>query len=147
MEAILAGLLTHIVPIIISIVGAALLVLARGATKKYGAKLDVETQARAEELLSNLIREGVTFAEQWAKNEAKKQNAVGGSAKMNRALEYVAEEVKRNNLPQIATVVLTNKIESALGFGTLNENHGEPGIVIGEPIQEDDDEDDFSAGA
>jgi hypothetical protein len=146
MEALLASLLEHIVPIIIAIISGILLALIRGAIKKYGAKLDVETQARTEALLSDLVQQGVTFAEQWAKNEAKKQNVVGGSAKLSKAMEYIAQEIERNNLPELAESVIISKIESALGFGTLNENHGGAGVV-GELVEEDDDEDEYPTGA
>lgn len=150
MELFLAGLLEHIVPILITLISGILLKLIHGAVKKYGAKLDVETQARAEALLSDLVQQGVTYAEQYAKNEARRQNAVGGSAKLNKAMEYVAREIERNKLPELAESALVDKIESALGFGTLNENHGGAGgILVGEPIEDDeeDDEDDFTPGA
>lgn len=149
MELFLAGLLEHIVPILITLISGILLKIIHGAVKKYGGRLDVETQARAEALLSDLVQQGVTYAEQYAKNEARRQNAVGGSAKMNKALEYVAREIERNKLPELAESVLVDKIESALGFATLNENHGGGGILVGEPIEddEDEDEDDFTPGA
>lgn len=147
MEVLLAGALEHIVPILITVISGILLKLIHSAVKKHGAKLDVETQARAEALLSDLVQQGVTYAEQYAKNEAKRQNAVGGSAKLNKAMEYVAQEIERNKLPELAEHVIVNKIEAALGFGTLNENHGEPTVIVGEPIEEDEDEDDFTPGA
>jgi hypothetical protein len=147
MEVLLAGLLEHIVPILITVISGVLLTLIRGAIKKYGAKLDIETQARAEALLSDLVQQGVTYAEQWAKNESKRQNAVGGSAKLSKAMEYIAQEIERNKLPELAESVLVNKIEAALGFGTLNENHGEPVALVGEPVEEDDDADEYPTGA
>ncbi len=147
MEVLLAGLLEHLVPILITIVSGVLLTLVRGVVKKYGVRLDMETQARAEAVLTDLVQQGVTFAEQYAKNEVKKGIMTGGQTKMMKALEYVASELERNKLPQLAERVMTNKIESALGFGTLNENHGEPPVLVGEPIEDDNDEDDSTIGS
>lgn len=56
-------------------------------------------------------------------------------------MEYVAGELERNGLPALAEKVLADKIESALGFGTLNENHGgAETTVLTAPPEEDEGE-------
>jgi len=150
-EGLLAGILQHIVPIILAITAGVLTKLIHSGVKKYGAKLDLETQIQAESLLNELVQQGVTYAEQLAKNVAvQRGETLDGSAKMSKAMEYVAAELIRNGLPHLTEQVLSDKIESVLGLNTLNQNHGEPQVVVTESIirkDENDEEDlDFDSG-
>ena len=140
MEQTLNTLIEHFVPILASVISGVLLFLIQGLSKKYGKKLDVETRQRAEDLLSSFVQQGVTLAEQWAHNRNKQLpdgERTPGQAKLEVALEYIAGEVQKNGLDQLAETQLKAKVESMLGIGTINANN-----LPELPLDSEEDEDD-----
>lgn len=125
--------LEHSAPIIATIVGAVILRILSKVSNKYEGKVDIETRQRTEALTTDIIHEAVARAEQWAKNRE-----TNGRSKLNKAVEYIATEIRRNNLPRLAEDTIVNKIEATLGFATVRENHGE---TIAIPVVQEDDDD------
>lgn len=109
----------NFVPIIASILGTVLLVLVKGLIGKYAKKLDVETQGRLENLLSDLTQQGVAYAEQWAKNRNKQGAKVPSNEKLHKAMEYIAAQIRKHKLNELAETELREKIEAMLGYNTL----------------------------
>lgn len=132
MEELLSAVLEHLGPIIIGVLGTLVAYYARLLVKKHGDKLDVETKAKLDEMITSLTSQGVAFAEQWAKNKAKDGGRVPGNEKLHKAMEYVAGQVEKYNLDKLAEEELKEKIESILGYGTLNEIQLETSLGIEE---------------
>jgi hypothetical protein len=131
--------LEHLGPIIAGILGTVLLALARGLMKKYGAKVDIETKSRLDTMVTNLTQQGVTFAEQWAKNRKKTGALIEGEQKLHKAMEFIAGQVRKYKLDELAEQELRERIESMLGYVTINELEALP---IEQP-EENNDEDMF----
>jgi len=129
----LAPFLEHLLPIIVGILGTVALMIMQRLSKKYEDKVSIETRQRTEALTTDIIHEAVARAEQWAKNRE-----TNGRSKLNKAVEYIATEIRRNNLPQLAEDTIVNKVEATLGFATVRENHGE---AIAIPVVQEDDDD------
>ena len=137
MESFLNTFLENFVPIISSILATTIIILARNFIKKYGVKLDIETNQRLDDFVSGLAQQGATYAEQWAKVRSKTMPEgvkVSSSDKMHKAMEYVAEQIEKYKINKLGEVELVKKIESMLGFSTLNTN-----AVPGNVIEEEED--------
>lgn len=142
MEALLAALLEHLVPIIVTVFATALTLIIKGVAKKYGDRLDAETKDLGENLLINLVQQGATFAEQWAHREGKRIGTkVDGNEKLAKAVAYVAAEINKKGLPQLAEQEIAAKVESILGISTLNLN-ALPELPL--EMEENNDEDDYN---
>ncbi len=140
MEALLTGFLENLLPIILSILGTAIVVLGRGLVKKYGTKLDIETRQRTDDLIASLTHQGVAIAEQWAKRKAKTLGVgdkVEETEKLHMAMEYISQQIEKNGLDKLVERELGEKIEAILGLGTLEKN------AFPEPPLETNDEPTF----
>lgn len=143
MEQVLNVVIEHLGPILASLIGALLLFVVRGFTKKYGDKLDIETKMKLDDLLSNLTQQGVALAEQWAKNRNKQLpegTTVPGNEKLHKAMEFVAEQIRKYNLDELAEAELKDKIEAMLGFGTLSEMP----LIEGLPIDTEENDENWN---
>jgi len=119
-------------PALLTIVLPAVLIILRHVSNKFTSKLDAQTKVAVNEMLMNFVGQGVAYAEQESKRFRKQaQERMNGDHKLDLAVAYVAGEIKKFNLPQLAETELKNKVESYLGIGTLNSS-----LLI----QEDDDE-------
>jgi ABC-type lipopolysaccharide export system ATPase subunit len=125
METILVVLLENLFPIVLSLVSVALITLIRGFLKKNEGKVNLQIKEVTERLLIEAVQQGISFAEQWAHNQSKQMTEgykVNSNDKLTLAVKYVVNEINRNELPQLAEKQIVEKIESALGINTLNNN-------------------------
>lgn len=145
MESILAALLEHIVPIIISLLGAVIVAVVRGLAKKYGENIDLKTKALTEDLVNHLVTQGIMLAEQWAKVRAKRLNEkVGGNDKLQIAMKFIADELRKKGITDMAEKEIRNRIEAMLGIQTVSTQAlGIPSQLLEglEQLPEDTDED------
>lgn len=132
----------HFVPILATVLGTVLTVLLSGLVKKFGSKLDVETKERLDSLIGGITHQGVAYAEQWAKNLKKSGTEVASNQKLYKAMEYIAAEIRKYKLDQLAEEELVKKIESVLGFHNMGTEllplEG-PGIITDEEGEENDE--------
>jgi len=120
MESFFVSMLEHLGPIALVLIGSTLVYLVRQFMKKYGIKLDVEIKNLTEVLLIQFVQEGIAYAEQWAKQYVKTHDtAPDGASKMDIALKFISEELKRHGLDNLAERAIRNKIEAILGIETI----------------------------
>lgn len=97
----------------------------RVLVKKFGNKLDAETQSKIQDIISSSVAQSCSYAEQWAKNIQKElgnNQKVSGYDKLLKALEYAVNDLKNHGLTNLNEQELKEKIESFLGIATLNIN-------------------------
>lgn len=108
-----------VVPVLLSIVTGALLILGRYVHRWLAEKLGVEALI-AEEKRDALVREvidgGIAYAEQralqWARSEKRLPE---GAEKLRWALHWISSELQRRGLPAIAKERLEDLVDSRLG--------------------------------
>jgi len=108
-----------IVPVLLTLVSGALVILGRYVHRWLAAKLGVE-ELIAEEKRDSITREiidgGIAYAEQramqWARTE---HNLPDGAAKLRWALNWISSELHRRGLPAIAKERLEDLVDSRLG--------------------------------
>lgn len=116
------AVISNLGPILIGIVSVVFLALSTGLIKKYCAKLDIESKAKVEEMLFNITQQAVGYAEQWAKNKAKTTNEKAQSPeKLHKAMEFIAEQIRKYEIDKIVADEVEKKVESMLGLNTLQQ--------------------------
>ncbi len=118
----LVALLWQLVPILIIIAIPSLGVLVHWIVKKFGAKLDNDTKAKFQEILYNIVMQGVGYAEQIAKQKEKENQKLTSETKLNIATQYVIDELQKNKIFDVTADQIAKKIEAALGLDTLTTN-------------------------
>jgi hypothetical protein len=112
-----------LLPVLLTIFTPVLVLLARIVVKKLTNKLDAETKAAIQDMVNNIVGQGVAFAEQYTKTQEKViRNKIDSSHKLEMATIFVVDELRKQNLPELSSQDIQSKIESYLGFGTLNNN-------------------------
>jgi len=120
---LLDALLQLVAPIVIGVLGT----LASIAIRKWGKKLDVDTQDRFIGLTQNLISSGVAFAEEQGRKALKVGEAqTDGARKLQHAVDYIQEQLEESRLPQMGTEKLERLIESRLHAERANPTGSVP---------------------
>jgi len=110
----------QVLPLLLTVAIPTLLVLVTVLCKKFGLALDAEQKAKLNTFMISIVSQGITYAEQMAKKSlAENQTAVNGSQKMYMATQYVIDELKKNNITNIASTEIAKKVESLLGVDTI----------------------------
>lgn len=108
---LLDALLQLVAPFAIAILST----LASIAIRKWGKKLDVDTQDRLIGITDNLIASGVSFAEEQGRKALKGgEDQTDGARKLQHAVDYIQEQLDESQLPQIGTEKLQRLIEARL---------------------------------
>ena len=123
---LLAGLMQLVSPIIIAVLGT----LVSIAIRKWGRKMDVDTQDRLIDVTQRLIAGGVAFAEEQGRKALKVGEAQSnGASKLQHAMDYVQERLQESGFSEIATDRLQKLIEAKLHA----ERSNPMGIVPSDP--------------
>jgi hypothetical protein len=116
MSPYLQVLLPHLLDIVVTVVGVGLIPLAHFAYKRFSAWLGIKITAEQEAMLDQVLLRGVGHAEQWAKVKLKSEGAKPPSAeKLDAALKFVEEELKRLGYEDLAKEKLQKLLEAKLG--------------------------------
>lgn len=112
-----------VLPVILTVFTPVLVLLIRVVVKKLTMKLDTETRSAIQDMINNVIGQGVAFSEQYSKSQEKiVRSKIDSQHKLEMATIFVVDELQRQNLPELTSQEIQNKIESYLGFGTLSDN-------------------------
>lgn len=124
-------LLDALVQLSIPLLTAVLGVLSTTAVRKLTRKWDAEKQESAIRLTENLVVAGVAFAEEQARKALRVHNIKTSSAeKLQRAVDFVHEQLDQSGLPGVARAELMNMIESKL----QQERSRPDGVVPGDNV-------------
>jgi len=130
----------NLVPIIATIATPIILLLARHYVAKVTSKLDVENQHIYLDTVTEIVQQGITFAEQVSKKKQKELEYVDGNDKLFTATKYVIDEIRQRGLAEASAEEIQSKIESYLGRFTFEENiGGKDGSVIDPEAPPQDD--------
>lgn len=115
-------------PLLTTVLG----VLGAWFVRKLTRKWDTEKQEAICRLTDNLITAGVAFAEEQARKVLRVENVKTESAdKLQAAINFVQTQLDQSGLPNIATLELTNLIESK-----LHQERTKPdGVVLSETTE------------
>jgi len=106
----------NILPILIAIITPILVVLGRWFIKYLERKLDFDMSLEVEAQLLEYVQQGVAYAEEKAMAALKVDPAAmtPGQAKLDKAMDYVREQIQRQGWDEIAGEKLARMIEAAL---------------------------------
>lgn len=84
--------------------------------RKYTSKLDTDTQVQLDGIVSELVEQGVLYAEQWAKNKRRaEKEKPDGQEKLREATAFVVAELEGRGITGLARASLERQIEAAVG--------------------------------
>lgn len=110
-------------PVIIVMV-AVTIVIVRNVCKKISEKADSETRVNVQEVLLGVTLQSISLAEQISVKYRKANNEkIDSDYKLEIAVEYVINEIRRLRLPELSTHQIQEKVEAYLGIGALNKSH------------------------
>lgn len=118
-------LLYFVLPVLMagSSVGMLFLYWIKSIVNKYKNKIDIETTINTEDFIYNIISHGVAFAEQMSSNKEKIYGTkISSSDKLHQAISYVFKEFDKYNIKSFGVEDIRDKVESYLGFRTLELN-------------------------
>ena len=108
-------LLDALLRLISPIAVAVLTTLVGIAIRKWGKKLDVDTQDRLIGLTDSLIASGITFAEEQGRKALKVgEEQTDGARKLQHAADYINERLEESGLLTVGTERLQRLIEAKL---------------------------------
>jgi len=124
---LLAALMQLVAPVVIAVLGT----LSSIAIRKWGKKIDVDTQDKLITLTNSLITSGVSFAEEQGRKALKVgEDQTEGSQKLQHAVDYIQERLEESQLPQVGTEQLQHLIESRLNAERANPNGTVPSDTV-----------------
>ena len=124
METFLVSFLEHFGPIVLAFVSVIFIFTIKKVAEKYGYKVDVEVKNLTEALLMQIVQNGISYAEQWAKNYVAKTDVKSaGAEKLDIAFRFIVEELKRYNIIDLAEREVKAKIEAMLGVETIMDSN------------------------
>lgn len=135
MEQYFTLFLEYLFPVVLSVLAVLTAILIRKLPGLLGLKLSNEANESFNKLLNDIVAEGVSYAEQWAKNRmAQVGEKPAGNDKLRTALDYILQQVNSYGLLNIVQDELIKKIEAFLGIATMNQN------ILEKSIMEDDND-------
>jgi hypothetical protein len=106
-----------VLPIAATLLLAVLVPVAHKLGALLAGKATVETQIRIEQMMEQLVIQGIHYAEEQARNALRAGgDRVGGAQKLELALRYVSERLKEADIVGIAANRLRDLIESKLHY-------------------------------
>lgn len=132
-ETTLPPYVDEIVVILIKVFGAALVAAAALAVRKLGKKWGIEETHAGEERARGLARDGIAFADRWARNRDANQPVDPGDAfgevkktpgkdKLEMALDFAIDVDKAIGITDKARMAFARKIEAELEKSEGKEN-------------------------
>ncbi len=113
----------QILPVLIVFVGGILLFFIKSLLQKYTKNLELEHRGAISNFVMTVVGNGIFYAEQLAKQYAKDRiQKMASGDKLNLAVNYVIEELQKNNILEFTTSEIEKRIESFLGSSTLESN-------------------------
>lgn len=114
-ETTLPPYVDEIVVILIKVFGAALVALAALAVRKLGKKWGMEETQAGEERARGLARDGIAFADRWARLRDKSGDGKPeGKDKLEKALDFAIDVDKALGITDKARMAFARKIEAEL---------------------------------
>lgn len=115
MSSITELLLSHGIELVVVIVTPVLLVLARKLILLLESKMGIDLAEKQEKFLNDLVLQGIAYAEEQARKALKSGSpAPSPDDKRAMAIEYVYEQMKKNNLAEVAGDLVSKKLEAWL---------------------------------
>ena len=127
-DLLLNFLLNDVVPPLLVILGGVALHFVRKYVNKAADKLGIEQTQVYIDTVSEIVTQGITYAEQLAKKKAKELEYVDGDGKLHLATKYIIDELRRRELPEMAADEVKDKIESYLGRVTFETASFQEGL-------------------
>jgi len=108
--------LENILPILFAVLMPIMVVLGRWFVRYLERKLSFDMSTEMENQLLGYVYQGVSYAEEKAMAAVKinPNDMTSGQAKLDRALDYVREQIQRQGWDDIAGEKLSRMIEAAL---------------------------------
>lgn len=127
----LSLILQHLFPVIASLLCIVLFPLVRLVLKKIDAKFDLNLSTLANDQTNALLKKGIAFAEEWARNKVKidPTKVPSGAEKMDKAIKFVEDELKNLGVVDFAKDRLEAHLAAVL-------NQARPVVVV-PPVVED----------
>lgn len=112
-------------PGIIAVATPIVLVIVRSVTNKISQKADAQTRVNTQEAMLTITLQGIALAEQLSAKYAKSNEGtkLDSDFKLETAVQYTLDEMRRLNLPELSFSQIQDKVESYLGVGALSTMH------------------------
>ena len=129
MNPYVAVVVENVLPVVVTIFVPLLSVLVAWAVMKLKTKLGLDVSASQQKMLTDAIDNGIGLAEQWALGKLKRgEGAPAGAEKLDKALEFVNEQVSKFGLDAKARDGLVKLVEARLGMAAMA---APPALVAG----------------
>lgn len=114
-----------ILPAVIVIATPIVLVIVRSVTSKISQKADAQIRIHIQEAVLNVTLQSIALAEQLSVkySKANDDTKLDSDFKLETAVKYTLDEMRRLNLPELSVGQVEEKIESYLGVGALSTMH------------------------
>lgn len=111
---------------VIAVGGSYLLVLARKLARGLSEKLGLQSSNELEALLVELVSQGISYAEQEAKRQAKITNgSIDNEFKLDMATRFIISQISKTpSIPDMSASDVQNKIEAVLGLQNMAKSQG-----------------------
>lgn len=106
----------YILPLMIAIFAPIIIIVIKRMVNKYSYRLDLQNSATINNLILELVEQGVNYAEQLAKNKAKAIGEIHGEDKLIIATRYIVDEIRERQICEITSEAIQKKIEAHLGI-------------------------------
>jgi hypothetical protein len=122
---ILSNLSSIVAAFVIALIPFAVRWLFSFLEKRFQLKVDEADQKR----LSDLLNAGIAHAEEWKNGKLKmKEDAPSGAQMLEKASKFVAAEITRNKLPELAADKLNDLVIAKLGQNRADA--AQPGLSL-----------------
>ncbi len=112
-------------PGLIAIVVSIICIILNTVARKIGSKADAQTRVHTQEAMLNVTLQGIALSEQLATKykRANEGDKMDSDFKLETAVKYVLDEMRRINLPELSVNTVEERVESYLGVGALSTMH------------------------
>lgn len=111
-----------VVPFVALVLGGLASILAHRVIKLVEQKWGMRISEANEQKLDEILEKGIHFAEGWATAQLKaKQPKPAPETKAEKAVQWVIDEVKRNNLDQLAADKIKALVQAKFGQMVIDE--------------------------